>query len=162
MAVAQKFLFRKRSTQRQHSSSLGQAAAQQQQWVEKLPAHLPAPEINSAPGLDEPYLTQRLCETSLLASHCWPAWKTEVGSAECCTFFTNTGNSSQQAPTVISRAEPPPQPQDEQGERSQTGIYHFIPSGGAWWVLISTTTHRDLVSLKENTKPKLCTLLRCV
>lgn len=116
---------------RQHSSSLGQAAALQQQGAEKLPAHLPAPEINSAPGLDEPYLTQRLCETSLLASHCWPAWKTEVGSAECCTFFTNTGNSSQQAPTVISRAEPPPQPQDEQGERSQTGIYHFIPSGGA-------------------------------
>lgn len=112
--------------------------------------------------MGEPYLTQRLCETSLLASHCWPAWKTEVGSAECCTFFTNTGNSSQQAPTVISRAEPPPQPQDEQGREGREESTTSSHLGEPEWDLISTTIHRKLVNLKENTKHKLCTLLRCV
>lgn len=45
---------------------------------------------------NEFYLTPRPCGTSLLASHCWPAWKREVGIAECWTFFTGAqaGNSS--------------------------------------------------------------------
>lgn len=162
MWLLQKSFSLETSLRRQHSCSLGQSAALEQQWVEKLPATLPAPEMNSAPAfgwaLPETETVWDLTPCfSLLASlekRSWKRWMLDIlhGHWE----FMPTGTYCHQQGWATSPAT------GWAGRRGQRGIYHFILPGGVRVALISTTSRRNLVSLQETTKLKLCTLVRCV